>query len=711
MYCPGKLRHYNIMRTTRISPAVRIAFALMLMSAMTPANARKTSVAIVVDSSTYALTKGPVRQWRDAVERHDGKRTILMVVSDSVRPETIRESLHELYLRQSLEGAVLIGDIPVPMIRRAHHLATAFKMDPRQRWESSSIPSDRYYDDFGLEFTFLRSDGPLYWYDLSPEGRQRVSCSIYSSRIKPSKTDPEHSFTDLIGEYLVRAAESKGRDKEVLDRAFHFGGHGNSSESFNARIDEDRAMYEQFALDSPSESVSYLNYDEDKYVRPRLLDILADPELDYAHLHTHGAVGEQYLSKEPYTFITSQHLEYAKKTFRGKMRSSRDKDKTAASLMEQYGIPSSWLDGWDDPKVSMRDSLLSAATDISLEDLDGYKPGVRLLILDACFNGAFQHDDYIAARYAFAHGSGTAVVLANSVNIIQDHWKNELAGLLSRGECVGDWVRRNMTLESHMFGDPTFAFACSKGKGDIPDVEGLKIHEGRYSIPKVMDILRTDSRMNVRMEALMYIIRHSPDMDTVAGAIETGLCDPYELVRRMASKYAEVCGAPELLNVIAARYMDPYETSRVRFHLAGALRLYPYDEAKRALDSHKGEHWPSAEDYDTILSRLKGTWEENMEDFATITDNSGSVKSRRFVVSAQRNACNPYAVEPMLALVGDESADPYLRSVAAEALGWYTLSCKRQYIYNRCLEILPSDETVADELHRTVRRLEDNANL
>lgn len=699
------------MRTTRIFPAVRIALALMLLSAMTPAYARKTSVAVVVDSSTYALTKGAVGQWRNAVERYDGKRTVLMVVSDSVRPETIRESLHELYLRQSLEGAVLVGDIPVPMIRMAHHLATAFKMDPRQPWESSSIPSDRYYDDFGLEFTFLKSDGPLYWFNLSPDGRQRVSCSIYSSRIKPSKTDPEHSFTDLISEYLVRAAEAKSGEREALDKVFHFGGHGNSSESFNARIDEDRAMYEQFALDSPSESVSYLNYDEDKYVRPRLLDILADTDLDYAHLHTHGAVGEQYLSKEPYTFITSQHLEYAKKAFRSKMRYSRDKDKAAASLMEQYGIPSSWLDGWDDPEVSMTDSLSSAATGISLEDLDGYRPGVKLLILDACFNGAFQHDDYIAARYAFAHGSGTSVVLANSVNIIQDHWKNELAGLLSRGECVGNWARMNMTLESHLFGDPTFAFACSKGKRDIPDVEGLKIHMGAYPIPKVMDILRTDSRMNVRMEALMYIIRHSPDMDVVTGAIEAGLGDPYELVRRMASKYAEVCGAPELLDVIAGRYMDPYETSRVRFHLAGALRLYPYDEAKQALDRHKGKYWPAEEDYGTVLSRLKGTWEDNTEEFGQITDNSANAKSRRFVISAQRNACNPYAVEPMLTLVGDEGADPYLRSVAAEALGWYTLSCKRQYIYNRCLEIHPADETVADELHRTIRRLEDNANL
>lgn len=76
-----------------------------------------------------------------------------------------------------IEGAVLIGDIPVVMVRDAQHLTSAFKMDQTafDRWESS-VPSDRFYDDFSLEFAPLGRDsihpGCFYY---SPDRRNRPS--------------------------------------------------------------------------------------------------------------------------------------------------------------------------------------------------------------------------------------------------------------------------------------------------------------------------------------------------------------------------------------------------------------------------------------------------------------------------------------------------------------------------------------------------------
>ena len=63
----------------------------------------------------------------------------------------------------------------------------------------------------------------------------------------------------------------------------------------------------------------------------------------------------------------------------------------------------------------------------------------------------------------------------------------------------------------------------------------------------------------------------------------------------------------------------------------------------------------------------------------------------------------------MLAIVSDEAQAQALRIKAAEALGWYTHSWQRQYIYDRLKRIDSADEAVADEVRRSLRRLEDNA--
>ena len=685
----------------------KIAIALLLAASMSAAAApRKGNVAIIVDGSCADAVAESVGTYADAIRKYDGKKVFVIVMPSGSRPEAIRDTLRFLWQKQRLEGAVLVGDIPVPMLRRAHHLATAFKMSPKMPVIRSSVPSDRFYDDFDLRFTPLQQDGNLFYYDLAPEGAQSVGCEIYTARIKPSKEDPGHSFEELICAFLERAAAAKA-SPEPLDRVFHFGGHGNSSESINARIDEDRAFYEQFALSEPAGQVRYLNFDEERFTRTRLLDALADPALDFAHLHTHGAVDAQYISKEPYTFMTGEHVENVKAAFRSRMRRARDKEAAAAEIMKAWDVPRSWLSGWDDPATARKDSVRAAAVDITLTDLDGYAPQAKVILLDACFNGAFLHPDYVAARYAFGPGSGAMMVCANSVNIIQDHWKNELAGLLTTGMCAGSWARNYMTLESHLFGDPTYCF--KKSSSSTPDLRALRIHDGKYSPERCLSILRTDRSMNVRLEAFYYIMRQARDMRIVNDAIAAGLQDSYEMIRRMAARYAEVNGSPDLLPVIAARYLDPLESSRVRYHLVNALGQYNAGEAGAALRGAWSGRWPAEEDFAALLSRITRSAESSAKDIAGLTDPGVSVKEKGQTVRAQRNACNVSAVPALLRLTADETADASLRAEAAEALGWYTHSILRDEIYSSLKSLSAAPPAVADEITRTLRRLEDNA--
>lgn len=661
------------------------------------ARGTRTGVALVVDE----VTANAVKPQLDAFAAQlvtEGKDVHVLSVPLTADPQSIRDTLRFLHANRRLEGAVLIGDIPVPMIRRAHHLATAFKMNPAIKRERSSIPSDRFYDDFALEFDAIDHDGPLWYYDLSPRGAQRVECDIYTARIKPAKTDPGHSFTELIAASLERFTDEHRGERKKIDRVFHFAGHGNSSESFNARIDENRAYYEMFGFNDNSERVDFINFDEDRFVRERLQKILSRKDIDIVHLHTHGAVKAQYISKEPYTFMPTQYAENVKRFLRDKMRSAKDKEKAKDEWLSAYDVPESWIAGWDDPEQSRKDSLRSAAVDITLRDLDGFKSGPALIMLDACFNGAFQHDDYVAARYAFSQGSGTIAVMANSVNIIQDHWKNELIGLLAHGVSIGNWIKNIQTLESHVFGDPTYVFAC-KGKSydaDVafpspktakkmlsqsdPSVCGFAIkyliRKGELSPSRVLAYLRDDPRMNVRMEVLMSIVRNPGDYDVLVSALVSGITDSYELVRRMSARYAAICCDPAIVEASKKALEDPLVTSRVKSHLSGGI--YGASNKKEA---------------------------------AEIADKSLSVKERGFAVSAQRNKCNPAAAAPMLELLADPDSPKALKLKAAEALGWYVLSVRRDDIYKGCWELAgkETDAEVKDELIRTIARLKDNA--
>ena len=114
--------------------------------------------AIVVDPKSYKEAKLEIEQYAAAIEAVQGLKVYKVIdrwgVPDSIRAELIRLHTKKRY---PIEGAVFIGDIPVAMIRDAQHLTSAFKMDQRRDRKQSSVPSDRFYDDFGLQFMLLGS--------------------------------------------------------------------------------------------------------------------------------------------------------------------------------------------------------------------------------------------------------------------------------------------------------------------------------------------------------------------------------------------------------------------------------------------------------------------------------------------------------------------------------------------------------------------------
>ena len=157
-----------------------------------PQNRVASSFAIFIDDKSYEACEEAVMAYKKMLEE-EGLATYLLV-AEWQDPEHVKYFLQKYYNEQAMEGAVFIGNIPIPMIRKAQHMTSAFKMDEKMNMRASSVPSDRFYDDFDLKFNFIKRDSietNLFYYNLAGESAQKIGCEIYTGRIKPTLAGKE----------------------------------------------------------------------------------------------------------------------------------------------------------------------------------------------------------------------------------------------------------------------------------------------------------------------------------------------------------------------------------------------------------------------------------------------------------------------------------------------------------------------------------------
>ena len=135
-----------------IKKIIYLAFLLPLAgnaqtTVIKPLVKQPTAFAIITDNQTYANTKDAMHQYKTAVE-DDGLATYL-ISGDWQNPDQVKQIIIKTYQEcPSLEGLVLIGDVPVALVRNAQHMTTAFKMNEKAfPWDQSSVPPDRFYED------------------------------------------------------------------------------------------------------------------------------------------------------------------------------------------------------------------------------------------------------------------------------------------------------------------------------------------------------------------------------------------------------------------------------------------------------------------------------------------------------------------------------------------------------------------------------------
>ena len=726
---------------TRKTLFLAIATVASALSISLPADAGKpgrASVAVVIDQDCYSQTKDAVNEYVDAMEL-DGKTGILLIDEWGV-PDSIRVRLETLHREKALEGAVLIGDIPVPMIRDAQHLSSAFKMDQKRDWKESSIPSDRYYDDFHLQFNFLSRDKDrkdFFYYSLAPESPQQIRSDIYTARIKPAQGQDKYK---AIADFLRKAVRTKkaaieaaGRGTDGLalaepDRVMFFAGHGYNSESMVSRMNEYKALHEQIpSVNKPGGKVDFINFDFDKSVKTRLLSALGDEDLDVALLHHHGYNDMQLLNGSPYESTPDGWLALARNYFREKMRSSRNPEATRKDFIKRFGIPGEWLDEASDPELIIKDSLYDRSMDIYTDDIDRYDIKARFVLFDACFNGAFTEADYVVPHYLFGEANNTVAALAHSVNTLQDVWTDELVGLFDEGVCAGNIFKHVWSLENHLFGDPTFHFGAVsdldrkvsmkeekagiwrkllKSESTPCDVKCLAVRvltrNGNITGEELLDLQRNSGSGIVRLAAFNGNVELAGNCLTEA--ISLGLDDSYELLQRLSARYAGYNQSPELDEQIVRLYVDPLTPTRVMFQLK--TPLVDIETGKATELVRKYGHWKGDEGLDSLIDYLEVCGKSLSADLANLESDSPNARNARLFIRSQRNQCRADILDALQTFFS-KTDDPAIKLQIAELLGWYRYSYAREKALGICrsLHSAESDPVIRDEFRRSISRL------
>jgi hypothetical protein len=690
--------------------------------------------AIVVDQSTYTACKVEIEAYSSLLEREGF--TPLILSGNWGKPDELRQQLHHLYQHHQLEGTILIGQIPIPMIRDAQHLTSAFKMD-QERFpkHQSSVPSDRYYDDFDLQFDYLGNEegNPLlHYYSLRGDSPQFIQSDIYSGRLKPTKQG-EEGYQQIRNYFRKLLRE---RDKQnPLDIVTAYTGEGSFSNSLTAWRDQGMMLREQIpSAFHNKNSATFLFFDMYPFMKDIVTEQLRREELDLMLFHEHGTPDRQYLTALPRTKDSDEQMEAGRRLFRQALRRAGDVDKREnlkQTWVELYRIDTIWFAGADDPAEWEADSLLDLRTGLVLDDVSLVAPNARMVIFDACYNGDFREDRYIAGEYIFSDGK-TLVTFANTVNVLQDKSSTDLLGLLGLGFRIGEWAREINILESHIIGDPTFRFTgTTASQVDLrspntadwltlfnnakhPDLKGLALHKlhdlGYLEMADFLSKAYNESPYySVRLQAFLLLQHYGGDH--YAKLLESSINDPYEFIRRKSVYAMGTIGSDHFIPYLVKTYLDNYLDERVHFNVSFTFDRMDFDkmeaEMRRQLDQNLS--YPDKEKVWDEFQRIFASRKRIAEMANDLTNNEKSLKSRISAARTLRNNTYHKQVGEFLQVIIDENEDPSLRIALAEALGWFNNSYRREEIITTLEEVAKhpqSSPQLSNEVRKSIARIE-----
>lgn len=674
-----------------------------------------TSFAIITDSRTYKECESQFKAYRDILQQ-EGLGTYI-IHADWDNPEQVRAQIRKISGRKpKLEGIVLAGDVPVVMVREAQHMTTAFKMNEKT-WPvfESSVPSDRFYDDFDLKFEYIAKDSlrhDTFYYRLTDKGSATLRSEIYSARMKVPAQMKGDKYT-ILRKYLEKVVAAH-KERNTLDNITFFAGHGYNSDCLTIWRQRSVAYREHFPYAFGKASHNrFLNFRQKDRMKDNLAVELQREECDYFQFSEHGAPDIQYLNGTSRTVGAGPNYEALKSSvasyYKSYVKGKKDEEAFLKEVVDSiYMLPGSVVSDSSIAAFHRADSIAFRNANLYLEDLAEIRSNPRVIMLNACYNGSFHNEEgYVAGFHVFGEGR-CVVAQGNTVNVLQDKWEDKLLGLLGIGERIGMWQKEITYLESHLIGDPTFRFTphdageaalrnslhkdlvfspadAETWKTRIYDshplvrataITHLSYSDGNWSA-EALQLLQADPSWNVRLNALHALGKYMDD-NTAAG-IESAFSDPYEVIVRTACRIAGASGDKRYIPGLKTVMEKRPELARAGFSANSSLRVI------------NGKAFAGS--------------------IARITDKNLPDNRRIDAMRGFRNNRVPAAVPPLVEVVTSPEESEEIRQNAAEVLGWYDQSVRKEEIIHSLgtwLEEHGSEipAAVAAEAKKTLKRLQ-----
>ena len=695
---------------------------------------KDTSFAVITDEGTYQACEAELKAYQETLEK-EGLPTFI-VYNEWKTPEDVKKAIAKLYKKNKLEGVVFVGEIPIPMIRKAQHMTSAFKMDEKNNaWRDSSVPSDRFYDDFDLQFDFLKQDSVennFFYYNLAVESPQRIQCDIYSARVK-AIDNGEDPYAQISRYFKKTVAEHRTNNK--LDQFFSYTGDGSYSNSLTAWTPETFTIREQLPGVFDKEGrARFIRYNFSAYPKDDVINMLKREDLDLSIFHEHGVPERQYLSGSPATNRWNTHIDAMKYYYRSLARKKQGNKKAFDEMLDKmkdkYGLDSTWIAGYADPKVITEDSLLDLRTGIILPEVTDFKPNSRMVIFDACYNGDFREKDYIAGRYIMSEGK-CVTTFANSVNVLQDKMANEMLGLLGMGARVGQWAKLTNILESHIIGDPTLRFQSINGvdtnalfkapydegrmlellQSPYADIQNFALHNlYRNGYPGISTLLRktfeTSPFMMVRFTSLALLEKIGDK--NFQEVLPLAIRDSYEFIRRTSIRMMQHVGLNEYVYPQIKAYVEDNLSERVAFNIVLGLHVFDETAVREAIDKVMAETYVLQDKEEMREALEKANNNRSMQ--KELLSKETAERWRILYCNSLKNYMAHACVDGLLDLLVDSNESEKLKASLLEALAWFTHSYRKPDILQACDQLRKDknlSESLREEANRTYYRLKD----